>query len=94
MAAAPEIPAIADVVPGFEAVQWYGVVGPAGMPAAAVARISAAIHAMLNEPETRARLEPEAADPAAGTPEAFATLITAETARWEALIRRAGVSAD
>lgn len=92
--AAPEIPAIADTVPGFEALQWYGVCGPAGMPAAAVARINQAIHAMLAEPETRARLEPEAADPAAGTPAAFASLIETERARWGALIRRAGVRAD
>lgn len=92
--AAPDIPAIADTVPGFEALQWYGVAGPAGMPAAAVARINQAIHAMLAEPETRARLEPEAADPAAGTPEAFASLIETERARWGALIRRAGVQAD
>jgi tripartite-type tricarboxylate transporter receptor subunit TctC len=92
--AAPEIPAIAATVPGFEAVQWYGVVGPAGMPSSAVARINAAIHTMLQEPETRARLEPEAADPAAGTAEEFARFISAEKARWGALIRRAGVRAD
>ena len=92
--AAPDIPAIAATVPGFEAVQWYGVVGPAGMPSSAVARINAAIHTMLQEPETRARLEPEAADPAAGTPEEFARFISTEKARWGALIRRAGVRAD
>ena len=92
--AAPAIPAIADTVPGFEALQWYGVVGPAGMPMAAVARINAAIHTMLAEPQTRARLEPEAADPAPGTPEAFAVLIAAEQARWGALIRRAGVRVE
>lgn len=92
--AAPDIPAIAATVPGFEAVQWYGVVGPAGMPGSAVARINAAIHTMLQEPETRARLEPEAADPAAGTAEEFGRFISAEKARWGALIRRAGVRAD
>ena len=92
--AAPEIPAIAATVPGFEALQWYGVVGPAGMPGTAVARINAAIHTMLQEPETRARLEPEAADPAPGTPEEFGRFISAEKARWGALIRRAGVRAD
>jgi len=92
--AAPEIPAIAATVPGFEALQWYGVVGPAGMPGTAVARINAAIHTMLQEPETRARLEPEAADPAPGTPEEFGRFISAEKARWGALIRRAGVRAE
>ena len=92
--AAPDIPTIAATVPGFEALQWYGVVGPAGMPGSAVARINAAIHAMLQEPETRARLEPEAADPAPGTPEEFGRFISAEKARWGALIRRAGVRAD
>ncbi len=92
--AAPQIPAIAATVPGFEALQWYGVVGPAGMPAAAVTRINAAIRALLDEPETRARLEPEAADPAAGTPEEFGRFIAAEQARWGALIRRAGVRAE
>jgi len=92
--AAPEIPAIAATVPGFEALQWYGVVGPAGMPVAAVARINQAIHTLLAEPETRSRLEPEAADPAPGTPEQFGDFIQAEQARWGALIRRAGVRAE
>ena len=92
--AAPDIPTIAATVPGFEALQWYGVVGPAGMPGSAVARINATIHTMLQEPETRARLEPEAADPAPGTPEEFGRFISAEKARWGALIRRAGVRAD
>ena len=94
VAAAPNIPAIAATLPGFEAVQWYGVVGPAGMPPAAIARLNQAIHTLLAEPETRARLEPEAADPAPGTPESFGAFITAEQARWGALIRRAGVRAE
>jgi tripartite-type tricarboxylate transporter receptor subunit TctC len=92
--AAPEIPAIAATVPGFEAVQWYGVVAPAGTPVPAIARINEAIRLMLDELETRAKLEPEAADPAAGTPDEFGAFITAEQARWGALIRRAGVRAE
>jgi tripartite-type tricarboxylate transporter receptor subunit TctC len=92
---APEIPTIAEQgVAGFEALQWYGLVGPAGMPRAVVERVNEASARILREPELRARLETEGAEAAPGTPESFGQFIAAERERWGALIRKTGVTAD
>ena len=92
--AAPDLPAIAETLPGFEAAQWYGVVGPAGLPEPVVARLNAAIRGALGAPEVLARLRDEGAEPAPGTPAEFASFIGAEMQRWGGLIRRAGLKAD
>ena len=81
-------------MPGFEAAQWYGVVGPAGLPEPVVARLNAAIRGALQAPEVLARLRDEGADPAPGTPADFAGFIQLEMQRWGGLIRRAGLKAD
>jgi tripartite-type tricarboxylate transporter receptor subunit TctC len=95
MGAAPEIPTIAEGgVAGFEAVQWYGVVAPAGTPRPIIERLNAEINKALADPEVRSRMAPEGADAAPGTPEAFGRLIRSEIDRWGALIRRTGMKAD
>lgn len=92
---APDIPTIAEAgVPGFEALQWYGLVAPAGTPRPIVDRLNAATTAILREPDLRARLETEGAEAAPGTPEAFGDLIRRERDRWGALVRRSGLRAD
>jgi len=92
---APGIPTIAESgVPGFEALQWYGLVAPAHTPRPIVDRLNAATTAILREPDLRARLETEGAEAAPGTPEAFGAFIRRERDRWGALVRRSGVRAD
>ncbi|WP_431284747.1 Bug family tripartite tricarboxylate transporter substrate binding protein [Humitalea sp. 24SJ18S-53] len=94
-AAAPEIPTIAEQgLPGFEATQWYGLVGPANLPAPIVARFNTELNAALRDPELLRRMSPEGADPAPSTPAAFGTFIQAEMARWGALIRKTNMRAD
>lgn len=92
---APDIPTIAESgVPGFEALQWYGLVAPAGTPRPVVDRLNAATAETLRDADLRSRLEAEGADAAPGTPEAFGDLIRTERARWGALVRRSGMRAD
>jgi tripartite-type tricarboxylate transporter receptor subunit TctC len=91
---APELPSIAETLPGFEADQWYGVVAPGGTPAPILARLNAAIREVLGAEEVLQRLADESATPAAGTPAEFGAFIQAEMARWGALVRRAGMRAD
>jgi tripartite-type tricarboxylate transporter receptor subunit TctC len=95
MGAAPEIPTLDEGgVKGFEAVQWYGVVAPAGTPRAIIERLNAEINKALVDPEVQSRMAPEGADAAPGTPESFGRLIRSEIDRWGALIRRTGLKAD
>src|ERR1041385_7283012 len=81
-------------VRGFDASGWYGVIAPAGTPQAIVARLNAAVGRAIQTPELRARPRSEGALAAPGTPEEFAALIRAEIARWETVLKRAGVQAQ
>jgi tripartite-type tricarboxylate transporter receptor subunit TctC len=95
IAAAPDIPTLSEGgVPGFEAVQWYGIVAPAGTPREIVDRVNAESAKILAEPVLQQRLASEGADAAAGTPEAFGEFIRTERERWGALIRKSGVKPD
>jgi tripartite-type tricarboxylate transporter receptor subunit TctC len=91
----PDLPTAAETVaPGFDAVPWYGIAAPAGTPAAIIMRLNAEINASLNTPAVADRLRQEGAEPSPKTPEEFGAFIRAEVARWGALIRAAGVTAD
>ncbi len=91
----PDLPTIAEAgVPGFEAIQWYGVVAPAGTPEAVIARLNAEINRALATPELKARLVAEGAEAAPTTPQAFGAFIAAEIERWRPVIQKAGLKAE
>ena len=95
LAALPEVPTVAEGgFPGFEADQWYGVVAPAGTPAALVARLNAEINKALALPDVARQLAMEGALPMPGTPKAFTELITREIPRWAEVVRAGKVTAD
>ena len=92
--AAPELPTMAELgYPGFEAVPWFGLMAPAGTPAAVVDKIQRETVAILGEPEARKKLEDLGIDLIVGTPEEFAGTIKSETPRWADLIKAAGIKA-
>jgi len=82
------VPTIAVTLPDFEAIQWYGIVAPAGTPADVVARLNAEINRALSTPALKARLEAEGAEGAPGTPAAFGSLIADEIVRWKPVVER------
>ena len=84
----PDVPAIAEVVPGFEAMQWYGLVAPARTPPEIVARLHEATNAALANETVRHRLSEEGAIPDPRTAEEFRSFIGTELVRWGALARR------
>jgi tripartite-type tricarboxylate transporter receptor subunit TctC len=93
--ALPQVPTLDEAgVKGFEASGWYGIVAPAGTPRAVVTKLNAEIGRAMQTADLRARLDSEGALPAPGTPEEFAAFIQAEIARWEAVLKRAGVAAQ
>ena len=95
LAALPEVPTVAESgYPGFEADQWYGVVAPAGTPAAVVARLNAEINKALALPDVAQQLALEGALPMPGPPQAFAELIRRERPRWAEVVRAGNVRAD
>ncbi len=95
LSAEPDIPTIAEQgVPGFDATQWYGFVGPAGMPAPVVERLNAECRRILGGERLRARLSGEGADAAPGTAAEFGAMIAAERERWGDVVRRAQLRLD
>jgi tripartite-type tricarboxylate transporter receptor subunit TctC len=95
LASLPQLPTVAESgVPelaGFEADQWYGVVAPAGTPAAIVSRLNAQINASLHAAELKTRLEAEGAQATPTTPQAFGELIAREIERWRPVVKAGNV---
>jgi tripartite-type tricarboxylate transporter receptor subunit TctC len=79
---------------GFDAMQWYGSVGPAGLPADVVRRLNESQVAVLRDPELRERLSVEAVEPMPMTPEQFGQFMRADIERWTALARARGIRFD
>ncbi|MFM1908578.1 MAG: hypothetical protein RLZZ591_2255 [Pseudomonadota bacterium] len=93
--ALPELPTVAESgYKDFEADQWYGVVAPAGTPAAIVAKLNMQINQSLNAPELKSRLNNEGAVATPSTPEVFGDLIVREIARWKPVIGSGRVKTD
>ena len=92
----PDVPTVAEAgVPGYEVITWYGVFAPAGTPAPIVNQLHAEIGRAMQSPETRARLAEAGADGSVTrSPEEFAALVRADTARYAKIIRDAGLRID
>jgi tripartite-type tricarboxylate transporter receptor subunit TctC len=88
---APDLPAVAETVPDFEIVGWYGLAAPAGTPRAQIDRINAETNQTLKSPDVIARLRALTYEPTGGTPEAAAARIKADVARWTKIIKDAGI---
>ncbi len=90
----PDVPAIGEVIPGYEVALWNGIMGPAGLPAPVVARLGAEIAAIVASPEMRSRLAEQGSDPVGSTPQEFAAFIAAEQPKWAELVRISGATVD
>ena len=91
----PDIPAIAESgYPGFEALAWNGLVAPAGTPRPVIDKINAEVNAILKLPDVAQKMNAAGFDLIGGTPEDFAKLIAAESARWTPLVKRLGITAN
>jgi tripartite-type tricarboxylate transporter receptor subunit TctC len=92
---APDLPTIAESgFPGFEADTWYGLLAPAGTPAAIVSKVNRDVNHLLASKDTRALLADQGAEAAGGTPEDFRRFVVSELARWSRVIRGAGIEAQ
>ena len=91
----PDLPTISESgVPGYEAIQWFGLLAPAGTPAAIVDRLQAETAKILETPAMKARLAIEGAEPIGNTPAEFSALIKAEMAKWSEVAKAAGIKPE
>ena len=92
--ALPDVPTIAETLPGFEAVAWFGVVAPPKTSMTIVNKINADINEALHDPDVQTKLANLNAEVVGGTQEATAAYFRAETARWAKVIKDANVKVD
>jgi tripartite-type tricarboxylate transporter receptor subunit TctC len=92
--ALPDVPAVADTVPGYEASAWFGMAVPKGTPAAVVARLNREVNAALADPVMKAKLADLGGVPIAGTPEDFWKLHRMETEKWAKVVKASGATAE
>jgi tripartite-type tricarboxylate transporter receptor subunit TctC len=90
----PDVPTIAEFVPGYEASQWYGIGAPKGTPAEIIARLNKETNAVLADPKIKARLAELGASVLSGSPADFGKLIVDETAKWAKVVKLSGVKPD
>jgi tripartite-type tricarboxylate transporter receptor subunit TctC len=93
-AAFPDLPAIAETVPGVALDVWLGVFMPAGVPKEIMTKVNADIAQVLQSPEVRTSLAAQGIEPTTSTPEALAQIIRDDHARWGKVIREANIKAD
>ena len=94
-AAAPQIPTIAEQgVAGYEAVQWYGLMAPAGTPREVVAKLHKAVVGALQDKDVRELFLSSGADPVGNTPEEFSALVKSEMVKWAKVVKAAGIKPE
>ena len=91
---APGLPTVAQTLPGFEALQWFGILMPVGTPAEIVARLNAEILRILRLPEVRERFQAMGIEISGNSPEQFAAFMRAETAKWGKIVKESGAKID
>jgi tripartite-type tricarboxylate transporter receptor subunit TctC len=92
---APDIPTISEAgLAGYEAVQWFGVLAPAGTPAAIVTRLHKEIVRTVQAPDIRQKLVSDGADPVGSSPDEFAAFLKAETTKWARVAKDVGIKPE
>jgi Uncharacterized protein conserved in bacteria len=90
----PDVPAVAEDLPGYEVVTWYGLFTPAGTPSAVIDRLQETLAQVFASPDAQSRLAALGADAHTNTPQQFALAIAQERAKWARIIRDSGAKAD
>jgi tripartite-type tricarboxylate transporter receptor subunit TctC len=90
----PDLPPLADFVPGYESSAWYGLGAPKNTPAEIIDKLNKEVNAILADPKSKARFEELGATLLPGSPADFGKLIADETAKWGKVVKFAGVKAD
>ena len=92
--AMPELPTVADVLPGYEASAWYGIAAPAGTPADIVERLNQALNAAFADPRMKARIAELGGTPLPGSPADFAKFFASETEKWARVVKLSGAKVE
>jgi tripartite-type tricarboxylate transporter receptor subunit TctC len=92
--ALPDVPTVAETVPGFEHTGWFGIMAPKGTPAAIVDKLNAEIRAIVDDPEVKAFWQKQGTDPLSMTPAEFNTFLLAEIDKWAKVVKDANIKLE
>jgi tripartite-type tricarboxylate transporter receptor subunit TctC len=92
--ALPDVPTIAETLPGYEATQWFGIVAPAGTPRAIIERLNKELVRALRGPDIAPRLTADGLDVVAGSPEELAAYLRANIEKWAKVVKAAGIAPE
>jgi tripartite-type tricarboxylate transporter receptor subunit TctC len=90
----PELPAMAEALPGFEVVGWYGVIGPANLPPPLLTRLHEELIRILKQPDVKSRIESDGSEPVGSSPEEFRRFMRADMDKWAKLVKESGAKLD
>jgi len=94
IAALPDLPAVAEALPGFEVVGWYGLLAPARLPAPILARLNAEVVRILGQPDIHERILSDGSEPVGSSPEEFNRFLHADLVKWVKVVRESGAKAN
>jgi tripartite-type tricarboxylate transporter receptor subunit TctC len=94
LASMPELPAVAEALPGYEVVGWYGVMGPANLPAPIVAKLHDELVRILKLPEVNKRIVADGSEPVGSSPEEFRQYLINDVAKWAKVVKESGAKLD
>ena len=94
VASLPDVPAVAEALPGFEVVGWYGVLAPANLPRPLLTRLHAELIKILNAPDIRERIVADGSEPVGSSPEEFRQFLLADTDKWARVVKASGAKAN
>ena len=92
--ALPDIPAVAEALPGFEVVGWYGILGPANLPKPIVSRLHEELVKILHQPDVHERIVADGSAPVGSSPEEFSKFLNADLAKWAKVVKESGAKAN
>jgi len=91
----PDVPTVAEAgVPDYSALQWYGLLAPAGTPQPMIDKLAAVVAEALRAPEVRERLAQDSAEPVGSSPAEFSALVKSELVKWADIARAANIQAE
>ena len=91
---APDLPTVAEVLPGYESNTWFGLFGPKALPAEVLTKVNAAANQALADPEVKDKLARLGIDAVVSTPQQFAEMVATDTAKWKKIISERKITAD
>ena len=94
VASLPDVPTIGETVPGYEVSVWFGISGPKGMPPEIVAKLNAAVNAVLANPKLKERFHDLGGEVMPMSPAEFGKLVADETAKWAKVVKSAGLKVE